>query len=214
MFIFATAKYAPRVTELVSKPEKFRDLLLSYGYKSVFIFIALQILQVVIAVIPGEVMQIAGGFVYGTILGSIYSIVGIMLGTVIVFYIVRLVGYPLVKTFVPHKNIEKFNFLINNQKSEVAVFILFLIPGIPKDALTYIAGLTPIKVLRFFITVTIARFPALIASSYIGTSLHDKNYILVGIVSLAAVCLFIAGLFLKDRIIKKLHSVMGKKEKE
>ncbi len=210
LLAFATIKFAPDITKLLKDPDKFKDLLNSYGYKSVFVFIAFQIIQVVIAVIPGEVIQIAGGYVFGTILGSLYSIIGILLGTVIVFFIVRLIGYPLVKRFVPQKSIEKFNFLINSEKSEIAIFLLFLIPGIPKDALTYIAGLTPIKALRFFIIITIARLPALIASSYIGTSIQTRDYLVVGIISGVAIILFVLGVVFRNKIISKLHNIIHK----
>ncbi len=210
LFVFATIRYAPEITRLLKDPDKFKELLNSYGYKSVFVFIAFQIIQVVIAVIPGEVIQIAGGYIFGTILGSLYSIIGILLGTIIVFYIVRLIGYPLVKRFVSQKSIEKFNFLINSEKSEIAIFMLFLIPGIPKDALTYIAGLTPIKSLRFFVIITIARLPALIGSSYIGTSIQTRDYLVVGIISGVAIILFVIGVVFRNKIIAKLHKIIHK----
>lgn len=199
--IFVTVKFTPQITKLVSNPQNFRSFLLSYGNLSVLIFILFQIMQVVIAVIPGEVMQLAGGYVYGTFLGALYSSIGILLGSVITLYTVRLLGYNVIKLFVSEKSLEKFDFLMNNKKSEFAIFILFLIPGLPKDMLTYIAGLTPIKPRKFFILTTIARFPALFVSSYVGSSLQDKQYTEVIIISVIAIILFIIGYFNKDKII-------------
>lgn len=206
IIIYVSIKYVPSITKLVSNPQKFRILLLSYGKVSALIFILFQILQVVIAVIPGEVMQLAGGYVYGTFLGALYSSFGILLGSVIVFYIVRILGFAVIKIFVSEKSLEKFNFLMNNKKSEMAMFILFLIPGLPKDMLTYIAGLTPIKPRKFFILTTIARFPALFVSSYVGSSLQDKQYTEVIVISVLAAILFIVGYFNKDRIINLVKS--------
>jgi len=205
LLVFASIKYAPALTRLMSKPEKFKEFLDSYGTASALIYILLQAAQIVIAVIPGEVVQIAGGYAFGTILGTLYSVTGTMLGTLLVFFAARLLGFSLVKTFVPQKKLEQFNFLMNNPKSEIAIFILFLIPGIPKDALTYIAGLTPIKPLRFVLICTIARLPGLWGSAYIGANLQKKNYLPVWILSAAALVLFVAGLLLKDKIIDKLH---------
>lgn len=205
VLVFASIKYAPALTRLMSKPEKFKELLESYGTASALIFILLQALQIVIAVIPGEVVQIAGGYAFGTFLGTVYSVTGTVLGTLVVFFATRLLGYSLVKMFVPQKKLEQFDFLMNNPKSEIAIFILFLIPGIPKDALTYIAGLTPIKPLRFVLIATIARFPGLWGSAYIGANLQEKDYLAVWILSGASLILFVIGLLNKDKIINKLH---------
>jgi len=210
LLVFASIKYAPALTRLMSKPEKFKEFLDSYGTASALIFILLQALQIVIAVIPGEVVQIAGGYAFGTFFGTLYSVSGTVLGTLVVFFATRLLGYSLVKMFVPQKKLDRFNFLMNNPKSEIAIFILFLIPGIPKDALTYIAGLTPIKPLRFVLIATVARFPGLWGSAYIGANLEKKNYLMVWIFSAVALVLFVTGLLMKDKIIDRVHRLRSR----
>ncbi len=92
------------------------------------------------------------------------------------------------------------------------MFILFLIPGLPKDILTYIAGLTPIKPLRFFAIITVARFPALLVSSIMGSNLQEQNYTTVIIISVAALALFVAGVLLKDKIINRMQQLTHKQE--
>ena len=204
---FLAVKYGMRLTKLARNPEEFKELLNSYGWKGVLVFIGIQVMQVVVAAIPGEFVQIAGGYIYGTWLGTIYSLTGIVTGSVLVFFVARLLGFHLVKLIVTPAHLEKFNFIINSKKSETAMFILFLIPGMPKDILTYIAGITPLKPLRFFIIITLGRFPALLASSYIGSNTQKGNYGIVIALSVAASILFAAGVFLKDRIIKKMHKI-------
>lgn len=207
--VFATVKYGPYITRLASKPRWLKHILASYGFRGVFVFILLQVLQVVAAAIPGEVIQLAGGYIYGIWLGTLYSLAGILLGSVIVFYISRLLGYSIVKAFVSQKNLEKLNFIMNSSKSEIAMFILFLIPGMPKDILTYIAGLTPVKPVRFFVIITAGRLPALFASSCIGYSAGKGDYAMTVALSVAAVVLFAAGVLLKDRIIAILKNRDG-----
>ena len=207
LVVFAAVKYAPVITELAGEPEKMQAFLASYGYKGVLIFIAFQIIQVVIAVIPGEVVQVAGGYVYGSLLGTVYSIIGISAGYVLNFYISRLFGYRLVKLFVNADKIEKLRVLINNRKTEVVTFLLFLIPGLPKDYLAYIAGLTPIKPGRFFILAMPARIPALVGSSFIGANLQQENYVVAAFVLALAIVLFAIGLLLRDKIIEKLKGL-------
>lgn len=210
--VYLAVRYGSDLTGLASDPDRLRRLLDSFGWKGILAFIGLQVLQVVVAAIPGEIVQIAGGYIYGTWLGTLYSMTGIVTGSVIVFFIARLLGYSLVKLLVSRNQMEKFNFMINSNKSEIAMFVLFLIPGLPKDIITYIAGITPIKPLRFFAIITIGRFPALLASSYIGYSAQKGNYLMVILLSAAAIILFLAGLLLKDRIIQKIHHFSKEKE--
>jgi uncharacterized membrane protein YdjX (TVP38/TMEM64 family) len=210
---FVGIKYGPGLTELARKPEKLREWLNSFGWRGVLVFIGIQVLQVVIAAIPGEFTQLAGGYLYGTFFGTIYSLTGIFLGSVIVFYAARLLGYPLVRLLVPPTQLEKFSFMLSSSKSEAAMFILFLIPGIPKDVLTYIAGITPVKPLRFFVIITIGRLPALLGSSFIGHNTHLGNYGVVIAVSAAACILFFTGVLYRDKIINWVHKLIkGNKE--
>lgn len=204
---YLTIKFGPQLTDMARDPGALSEKLNSFGWKGVLIFIGIQLMQVLVAAIPGEVVQIAGGYIYGTWLGTLYSITGIIAGSVLAFFIARLLGFPLVKMLVSPEHLKKFNFIINDEKSEAAMFLLFLIPGIPKDMLTYIAGITPVKPLRFFVIITFARLPALIASSIIGSSTQKGNYVTVIALSAAALVLFIAGLLLKDSIIEKVRTL-------
>jgi len=205
--VFFSIKFAPRITRLMSKPDQFREFLLSYGPVSALIYILIQAAQVIIAVIPGEVVQLAGGYAFGTVLGTLYSVIGIFLGTLVVFFATRVLGFSLVRTFVSKKNMEKFDFLINSPKSEIAMFVLFLIPGIPKDTLVYIAGITPIKPVKFLLIATIGRFPGLLGSSYIGANLQERDYLAVWIISIVALACFVIGLLAKDKIMSMIHGL-------
>jgi uncharacterized membrane protein YdjX (TVP38/TMEM64 family) len=205
LIIFASVKLTPSVTRLIRRPEDFKVFIDSYGPVSALVYILAQALQVVVFVIPGEIVQVAGGYIFGTGLGTLYSVAGILLGTVIGFLAARLLGYSLVKAVVSPKKLEEFDFLINNPKSEIAMFVLFLVPGIPKDSLVYISGLTPIKPLRFFLISMIARFPGLWGSAYIGANLQEKDYLPVWVLSGVALVLFVVGALNRERIIGWLH---------
>ena len=124
----------------------------------------------------------------------------------------KLFGYPLVKTFVPEKELEKFSTLMNNPKLETTIFLLFLIPGIPKDILVYVAGLTPIRPFLFFIIITFARFPAMLGSSYIGAKIESSQYVIAITVSIIASILFVFGYIYKNGIIDFIHLRFNKKK--
>lgn len=210
LLIYLWVRFGPELTELARKPEELRELLNSYGWSGILVFIGIQVIQVVVAAIPGEFVQIAGGYIYGTVFGTLYSLTGIVTGSVIVFYAARFLGYPVVKLLVPQKQLERFSFMLNSRRSDAALLILFLIPGIPKDILTYIAGMTPVKPLRFFVIITVGRLPALLGSSYIGHHTQMGNYGIAAIVSVIAVILFFTGLIFRNRIINWTHKLIKK----
>jgi uncharacterized membrane protein YdjX (TVP38/TMEM64 family) len=205
LVVFASIRLAPSISRHLSRPEDMDKFINSYGPISALVYVLLQTIQVVVFVIPGEIVQVAGGYIFGTWLGALLSVAGILLGTVIAFLAARLLGYSLVKIFLKPKRLERFEFLINNPRAEVAMFVLFLIPGIPKDSLVYISGLTPIKPLRFLLISMIARLPGLWGAAYIGANLQRKDYLPVWILSGAALVLFVIGILARDRIIDKLH---------
>jgi uncharacterized membrane protein YdjX (TVP38/TMEM64 family) len=207
LVIYVSIKFGPAITRLMSRPEKFREFVDANGASSALIYILIQAAHVIIVFIPGEIVQIAGGYAFGTLLGTLYSLIGILLGTLIVFFGTRLVGYAMVRSFVPAKTLEKFDFLINSPKSEIAMFVLFLIPGVPKDTLVYISGLTPVKPWTFLLICLTARFPGLWGSAYIGANLQKKDYLPVWIVSGVALVLFVVGILARDKIIAGLHKL-------
>lgn len=121
----AVMTFGNNLTVMVSDPERFRNWISSFGRLGVLVFIGVQVLQVVVFVIPGEVVQVAGGYLYGTILGTLYSVIGITLGSLICFSIARILGYDFVKNIVSEEKLKKFDYLINNPKGETVLFCYF-----------------------------------------------------------------------------------------
>jgi uncharacterized membrane protein YdjX (TVP38/TMEM64 family) len=108
--------------------------------------------------------------------------------------------------------LEKFRFLVCRPKSEIAIFVLFLIPGIPKDVLVYISGLTPIRMLRFLVISTVGRLPGVVGSAYIGANLQQKDFHVAYIMFGISLVLFIAGVLMRDKIIDRLQRLWRHKE--
>lgn len=195
-------RYTGPITKLVGNAERFGEYIQSFGVWGSLVFILIQAAQVIIAPIPGELTQLAGGYIYGTIGGSAYSMAGILLGSMVVFALGRWLGFPLLKVVIPEKALQRFTFLINHPKAELVILVLFLIPGIPKDTLTYISGLTPVKPLRFFVTAMAARFPGILLSSFIGAHVEEKQYGMVLVATVVALGLFVAGVLVQDRVTR------------
>jgi uncharacterized membrane protein YdjX (TVP38/TMEM64 family) len=185
--------------------EEFEKYVHSYGSTSALIYILSQTVQVVVFVIPGEIVQVAGGYIFGTWLGAVLSVLGILIGTAVAFFAARILGYALVQALVSPKKLQRFEFLISDPKAEIAMFVLFLVPGIPKDSLVYISGLTPVKPLRFFFISMVARIPGIWGAAYIGAHLQRRDYGPVWILSAVALVLFVVGVLFRERIIDRLH---------
>ncbi len=205
LLVFASVKLMPAVARTLKSPQALEEFVDRYGAESALVYVLVQATQVVVFVIPGEIVQIAGGYIFGTWLGALLSVAGIFLGTAIAFFAARILGYAVVKALVSPKKMERFEFLIADPKAEIGMFTLFLVPGIPKDSLVYISGLTPIKPLRFFLISMIARFPGLWGAAYIGANLQERDYLPVWILSGVSLVLFLVGIRFRDRIIDRLH---------
>lgn len=199
---YVTVRYAVPLTRFFSNANQIGDYLASFGMWGEVVFVLLQALQVMIAPIPGELTQFAGGFIYGTLSGTLYSIAGILLGSLVAFGLGRLFGLPLLRVVMSDRTFEKFSFLLNHPRTELVILILFLIPGSPKDIMTYLAGLTPVRPLHFFVAAMVARFPGILLSSYIGAHVEAKAYGPVMIASAIALGLFVAGVLMQDRIVR------------
>jgi uncharacterized membrane protein YdjX (TVP38/TMEM64 family) len=144
--------------KLYTNPKQFRALVLSYGNLAPLIFIALQVTQVVISFIPGEATGFLGGFVFGTLGGFVYSSIGLSLGSAMAFGLARWLGLRFVRRIVRPSLYQKFAFL-EEPRGILVVFLLFLIPGFPKDTLSYILGVTPIHFWAFLFVMAVGRMP-------------------------------------------------------
>ena len=196
------------IYSLIKDPALLKEWMSVFGSFEVLIFILIQAFQVVIFIVPGELVEIAAGFLFGTTLGSIYSILGIALGSAASFIIARFLGYDFVRWVVPEQMFNRWDVFINEEKrGGTVLFLLYFIPGTPKDALAYFAGITPVSYLKFIFVSMFARLPAIVFSAYIGANIEQKNYTTALTVSVIAGIAFLIGFIYRDRIIRWLYQL-------
>ncbi len=164
------------MVQLVSEPEKFRAWVDSNGIMGKIYYVLMVMFQVIIAFVPGEPLEIGAGYAFGAVEGTLLCLVGIILGSLLVFWLVRKFGIKLVEVFFTFEKIKSAKFLQNRKKVAVIVFLMFFLPGTPKDLLTYFVGLTDIKTKEFFIIATFARIPSVITSTIGGSFLGTQKY--------------------------------------
>ncbi len=166
-------------------------------------FIVLQIAQVIAAPIPGEVSGFIGGYLYGPLWGTIYSTIGLTLGSWLAFILARFFGEPLLEKMVKKEVFEKFDHFMEH-KGLLVSFLLFIIPGFPKDYLCYIMGVSRIPVFTFIIISTVGRFFGTMMLSVSGNIARNEQYVLLAIVAAVAVIVSFLAWRYHDQILQVL----------
>ncbi len=180
------------------------------GIWGVLISLGMQFLQIVVAFIPGELVQLVIGLLYGTIWGSLITTIGAVLSSAFVFFIVRKLGAPFVQAMIGKNDSKRMRFLQETKKLDTVVFILYLIPGLPKDVFNYVIPLTKIKPSSFLVLSTIGRLPGIIASSYIGSSFWQGNYVGMVVVAVLIGGLGLVGIVFNQQILALVNKVTAK----
>ena len=209
IIIYACYKLIPLLMSLNSDENKevFKAKIQDLGWKGWLIVLLIQILQVFIAFIPGEVVEILAGILYGTFGGLLICLIGMSIASVLIYYTVKLFANKYIEKY--KDKLKKYSFLNSPEKIHVYFFILFLIPGIPKDIFIYLVPFLPIKLSTFIIVSTFARIPSILSSTIVGNSLMKGNYIVSIIVFSVFAIIGIFTIIFHDKILslfKKDHS--------
>ncbi|MDR0515139.1 MAG: VTT domain-containing protein [Coriobacteriaceae bacterium] len=171
------------------------------GPAGVLILLGLQCLQIVVAFIPGEVTQIAAGLLFGPWLGGLVILVGCIIAGAFVFVLVHKLGAPFVQSVVPIRYLDKFRDFERAGRLNIVVFILFLIPGLPKDVFTYLVPLTDMRLRDFLLLSNIGRIPGIIVSTYAADGLAEGRFVESIVIFIVAAGIAIAGLLCREKIM-------------
>lgn len=155
--------------------EAIKAFLLAYGALAPPLFISIQILQVVLAPIPGEATGFIGGYLFGTFSGFVYSTIGLTLGSWVNFSLGQLLGRRYGKRIIPPRYIERFDTIIKHQ-GVIVSFILFILPGFPKDYLSIFLGFSGLSIKVFLLIASIGRMPGTFMLSLQGAHVYQQNY--------------------------------------
>mgnify|MGYP003808162843 FL=1 len=176
------------------------DFINSFGPLSVLVFIGLQILQVLFAPVPGEVTGFIGGYIYGAVPGTIYSTIALTIGSWLAFSLARWLGLPFVEKAVSPAILQKYDYFMKHKGSWV-IFILFLIPGFPKDALCYIIGLSHMPVRMFLVVSTLGRLLGTAMLSISGDMLRNQQHGPLWILAAVSLLAVVAAYLYRDKLL-------------
>ncbi|MFV0395927.1 MAG: TVP38/TMEM64 family protein [Coprobacillaceae bacterium] len=184
-------------------PEIIKEFVLELGFGGQILFILIMSLRVIVAFLPAKPLESLAGYLYGPIGGLLITLLGIALGCVIVYGIVKIFGRKIVYRFFEK---EKANDILNLQdekKFEFIMLIVYLIPGTPKDAITYFLPLTTIRFIPFILISVLPRIPMVLASTISGQAIDNTQYIIVFIIFMGTAILSILGLWFYQRMVMK-----------
>ncbi|SNT04418.1 Uncharacterized membrane protein YdjX, TVP38/TMEM64 family, SNARE-associated domain [Anaerovirgula multivorans] len=189
---------------LLSEPQTqqtFKAWVTSFGVGGWLLVLCIQIIQIVIAFIPGEPVEILAGVLYGGFGGIFLCLFGCVIASSAIFMLSKRFGAPLVAKLFGKSKLDEFAFLKDAKKLETIVFILFLIPGTPKDMLTYVVGTSPMKITQFLAISTFARIPSIISSTFIGSTIRQGEWEIAVLIFALTAVLGVVGIKYQERMI-------------
>ena len=201
----------------VSEPEKFRLWVDEHGIWGRLAFIGMVIFQIIVAIIPGEALERAGlsrEEVDGVAVTYAPGLIGAVLGGAIVVLLVRRYGIKLVEVFFPKEKIMSLRFMQDSRRLELLVFIVFMIPGTPKDLLCYAVGLTNLRMRDWLWISLVARIPSIITSTIGGNALGERNYVFAAAVFAVTLLISLGGILLYRHICRKENEELARKEEQ
>ncbi len=188
------------LTPLLSQREMMRNWVRSFGASGWLMFILLHVLQVVVFVVPGEVVQVSGGFIFGFWGGLLLSTLGIALGSALNFFLGRLLGPRFLMTILRREQYEKLQKYAADARSFAGLILLFVIPGIPKDLLCYFAGAGSCPFLLFLVASMIARMPGIVGTTLAGSAVYRERFELVIALAVLTAILIVLLLVFRNQV--------------
>lgn len=199
VFLYCYITYGEKLTEIISDKEQFDAFLSQFNNYDKLAFVAIRAFQTVIKIIPAEPLEIGAGILYGTWGGLLFCMLGTFSGSLVIIALSKIFGRRLVNLFFPVEKIDSLKFLQNKKRVYQSLFFIYLIPGTPKDILTYAASITNINMVKFMVVTSIARVPSIITSTIVGAGIMEKNYF------------FAAAIFIATAVISVICSLIYNK---
>ncbi len=202
--------FQPELIDNMSSLENVNAFFRQYRAESVLVYIGAQIIQIIICIIPGQWLQFAAGYMYGFWLGFLFSLIGAAIGSVVTYYLARLLGHDAMHLIFGEEKVTELIQTLNSKKAIVIVFLIFLIPGVPKDLCNYAAGISEMKLKPFLVVSLVGRSPGMMGSLLIGRQIEAGNYTGAVIIAVVAVILCIAGVLMRKKLTVWLDKAYSK----
>lgn len=195
----------PKMKLYFEDPISFKEFINEYGTEGSFIFLGLQILQIIVSILPGEIVEIGAGITFGWLYGFILCEIGLFIGTAFIYLFSKKLGKPVVKAIIGERQFTKLEKLDNHPKRDKALFLIYLVPGLPKDLITYVVGFFNISFWKFIFISLIARIPSVITSTVAGSYIIEGEYLIAGLIFVITGVISILCYILSSKIMDKIN---------
>ncbi len=192
--------FRQEIWNIFSTPENVREWVSGWGLTAPLIFIGAQVIQVLVFIIPGETVQVAGGYLFGFLGGLGLTTLGIAIGSGVNFQLARALGTPFVTRFFKGEQVDKIERIAASPRAQIGFFLLFVIPGIPKDILCYVAGLSPMRFFYFLVVSMTGRLAGIIGSTLMGSAAAGQKWTIAIVIGAVSLILFTLGFIYRARI--------------
>ncbi len=193
----------------ISDRDQVEQFLAAFGRGAPLVFMLLQVIQVILAPVPGEATGFIGGYLFGSLKGFVYSSLALAMGSWINFSIGRFLGKRYVRRWIPDKTLSRFDHLVQRQ-GVIVLFLLFVFPGFPKDYLCLFLGITAIPLKIFLLIASIGRMPGTLMLSLKGEFLFQENYLVLAILLAVTVVLAVVTIRYRESLYRWFEKLNGK----
>ena len=192
--IFVYLRYGKALWSLVTDADRFRAWIDRFGAWSGAVFVAVRSLQTVVKIVPAEPLEIGSGLLFGAVGGMLLCLLGNIIGSLVILFLTRKLGTRVLELFRLENKLRSMRFLQDREKRIALLFLFYLIPGTPKDGMTYFVGLTDVNLTEYMILTSIARIPSILSSTICGAFLGRRNIPLaIGVFAATAVLSLLGG---------------------
>ena len=188
------------------------EFIMQYKGYAAAVLTGIQILQVIICIIPGQPIQLAASYLFGVLKGYLISIGGAFIGAFIAFYIARALGKDSLEAIFGEEKVNDYHRKLNSGKGLTAVLLIYLIPGVPKDLVAYVAGISDMRLRPFLIVSTIGRSPGMLGSLLTGYFISSRNYAAIGVLAVVKAVILIICFVKRKQLVAMLDDLEKKDE--
>ncbi len=202
------------LVKFLKEPERFRSWVDERGFWGKMAFIGMVVMKVVVAVIPGEPFELAAGYAFGVWEGLLLCMIGITIGSMIVFSLVKKFGVSIIRVFFSQERIDGMKLLHTSKKGNIILSIVYIVPGTPKDFLNYCAGLTTIKLPTWLFVCSIGRIPSIITSTISGDAFVQKRYFFGILIYVVTFLVGLIGVLVYNKVTKASEKINSETQQE
>jgi uncharacterized membrane protein YdjX (TVP38/TMEM64 family) len=193
--------FAQRNLQFLTNAREIRAFVQGFGVWAPLVLVVLQALQVVLAPVPGQVLAVAAGYLFGAWWGTLYNMIGITIGSTVAFWLARRFGRSYVEDIVHEDTLSRFDG-ISDDRVRLGLFVFFLLPGLPDDVLCFVGGLTRLPLWQLVVIAVVGRAPAFFVVNVVGELLGTAQFEAAALLAIAVLAVSVVGYVYRDRLVE------------